>query len=161
MVQNRYRLRHCFLFLIFFSSCGNKIPYDLAIKDVKIFDSEETTRLLTLHKPVSQLEKTDWILKSGGRVGEVSGSGAVALSSAITKAGKSLMTIQRYKGLGEMNPGQLWETTMDPSTRTLLQVSIEDALKADQWFASLMGDVVEDRRNYIERHAHFVKNLDV
>ena len=71
------------------------------------------------------------------------------------------MTIQRYKGLGEMNHDQLWETTMDPKQRNLMQVTIEDSLKADQWFASLMGENVEDRRLYIEKHAHFVRNLDV
>jgi len=128
---------------------------------VKIFDSEETTRALSYYSLIFDLEKSDWILKAGGRLGDIEGLGALSLSSAIVKAGKSLMTIQRYKGLGEMNPEQLWETTMDPEKRTLLRVSVEDALKADQWFASLMGDVVQDRRDYIERHAHFVRNLDV
>ncbi len=83
------------------------------------------------------------------------------LLEAVKDFGRKGCGIQRYKGLGEMNPEQLWETTMNPKTRTLLQVKLEDAVEADRIFTTLMGEKVELRRNFIQAHAPEVKNLDI
>jgi len=95
-----------------------------------------------------------------GKGNETVGSLAVLIEYVIN-AGKKGLTVQRYKGLGEMNPEQLWQTTMDPEKRTLLQVRIEDAVAADEIFTTLMGDQVEPRRDFIYRNALYASNLDV
>lgn len=83
------------------------------------------------------------------------------LDQTLNELGREGCGIQRYKGLGEMNPEQLWDTTMNPETRTLIQVKLDDAIKADETFTILMGDEVEPRRNFIQSNAKYVKNLDI
>jgi DNA gyrase subunit B len=86
--------------------------------------------------------------------------GPIDLLKSVLAEGEKGLTLQRYKGLGEMNPEQLWETTLDPEARTLLQVKVDDLAEADDIFTKLMGDVVEPRREFIQANALDVQHLD-
>ncbi len=124
------------------------------------FTSEEVPQTLKLLEPL-ELVAGQWKLQVKEKNRTVAGTGLQKLLSGIAAISKPYMHIQRYKGLGEMNADQLWETSMDPDTRSLLQVSIEDALEADAWFATLMGDNVAGRKEFIEKNGRFARNLDV
>lgn len=125
------------------------------------FNSAEVAQLTKMLEPLDILINNEWILQIIGKERLLAGIGVLPLINAINQISKPYMNIQRYKGLGEMNPEQLWETSMDANNRLLLKVTIEDALEADNWFTTLMGEDVSGRKQYIEEFGHFVRNLDV
>jgi DNA gyrase subunit B len=125
----------------------------------EIVASAEFRELQKLAPSSIGLGRPPYKLKAKGAEMQYTGTGD--LVKAILDIGKQGLNIQRYKGLGEMNPTQLWETTMDPEKRTLLQVTLEDMTGVDEVFSVLMGDEVEPRRDFIQKHALEVRNLDV
>ena len=127
--------------------------------DFAFMDSPEFTDLATIYADLAVLGPPPYALQSGNDLVEF--QRVEELAERVHDLGKKGLQIQRYKGLGEMNPEQLWETTMDPARRTLLQVRVEDAFEADRLFSTLMGDLVEPRREFIELNALNVRNLDV
>jgi DNA gyrase subunit B len=121
--------------------------------------SAEWQRLFHLYSETSPFEKPPFLVKENGDSTAVTSK--EELLEYILALGKKGLTIQRYKGLGEMNAEQLWETTMNPEFRTLLKVSVDDAVQTDAIFTILMGDAVEPRRKFIEENALNVRNLDI
>ncbi len=124
------------------------------------FASNETKKLLAKTHELAVLDRP-WKLIIKDKDKFLEGKSILDLIIAITKISRPYMTVQRYKGLGEMNADQLYETAMDATKRTLIQVTIGDALEADAWFDTLMGSDVGGRRDFIEEYGRFVKNLDV
>jgi DNA gyrase subunit B len=127
--------------------------------DWELASHVEFQRAVELYKTLDEKLALPIIIGENGTSEQVESREAL-LERVMTLAKKDL-TIQRYKGLGEMNPEQLWETTMNPEKRTLLQVKVDDAVETDQMFTILMGDAVEPRRRFIEENALDVKNLDI
>jgi DNA gyrase subunit B len=127
--------------------------------DAALLLSPEFEELRRLARELRRAGDPPFRLRSGDREQEVATVGA-AVKSLMDAASHGVET-KRFKGLGEMNPEQLWKTTMDPDARVLLQVKVEDAYEADELFSTLMGDEVEPRRRFIEEHALDVRNLDV
>ena len=129
------------------------------VVDWELISSADYRRLLDLHRRVRDYDKPPFSLSTNGT--KLAIADRRDLLDHVMNMGKKLLTVQRFKGLGEMNPAQLWQTTMDAEQRTLLQVRIEDQVEADSIFTVLMGDVVEPRRQFIEDNALDVKNLDI
>jgi DNA gyrase subunit B len=128
---------------------------------LEALSSHEYKLLLQAYRLVEDICKgEEAVISAEGKEETRVGDRQELLDFFINRAKKG-QYIQRYKGLGEMNPEQLWETTMDPEKRVLLQVKIEDAVEADEIFTVLMGDQVEPRREFIENNALNVSNLDV
>ena len=121
--------------------------------------SAEFQQLSSLYQKVEEFRGSPLVIREKDQ--ETVIESEAGLVNYVVTAGKKNLTISRYKGLGEMNPDQLWETTMNPESRTLLQARIEDAIQTDEIFTVLMGDQVEPRREFIEKNALNVKNLDV
>ncbi len=139
-------------------------------KSLAFMELYDVNRFASLHEKLSSYQlKLDQYLIASGELFEVFEEGNKAtmwhtlreLIDAIRSNGRKGVEIQRYKGLGEMNADQLWDTTMDPSVRTLVRVTLPDAIAADRMFSMLMGEEVEPRRVFIETHALSVKNLDI
>ena len=127
--------------------------------DGSVIRSAEARRVDAVAGKLQQLYVKRGKLASKDR--EVLIAGPIGLTDAVMELGRKGVTIQRYKGLGEMNPEQLWQTTLDPQARTLLQVKVEHTDEAEEVFSTLMGDVVEPRRDFIQQNALKVANLDV
>ncbi len=124
-----------------------------------LVESVEYKNLLVLYQSIAGFDTPPFVIYHKGGEQRIESKGE--LLNYITNIGKEGLYIQRYKGLGEMNPEQLWETTMNPETRSLLQVRVEDAVVADEIFTVLMGDQVEERRRFIEQNTLQVENLDI
>jgi len=129
--------------------------YDVYTIDSELVDSVAYELLREEAKTV----KFPLIFEVGSKVSEITNFGEIR--EKVLSTAKSTLEIQRYKGLGEMNPDQLWETTMNPKTRRLMQVTLEDAAQADEVFSILMGEQVEPRRHFIAKYAKEVRNLDI
>jgi DNA gyrase subunit B len=127
--------------------------------DHTLLVSQDFQDLRALSRQLDTLGAPPYTLQNGEA--EVVTGSFDELLQTVSTIGKKDLNIQRYKGLGEMNPTQLWDTTMDPERRTLLQVTIEDAVEADYIFTTLMGDQVDPRKAFIEKHAKEVVNLDI
>jgi DNA gyrase subunit B len=143
-----------------FALTGHQQGRDFHVKiNAEFIESPLIQNLFELYQPIASLDQPPFTLAHKNESTQIDSK--EELLNAIMDAGKSGLTIQRYKGLGEMDPGELWETTMDPDSRVLLQVRADDMVELEDLFSTLMGDAVEPRREFIQKNALDAKNLDI
>jgi len=147
---------NCFKFIVTTRSNGTGFQ---TLIDRELLASPEYKEVKRLFGELTESGMAPYTVENGDSKAQL--RSLTEVLNYLMEIGKKGLTIQRYKGLGEMNPEQLWETTMNPELRVLLQVRIEDAVEANDIFSTLMGDEVEPRRKFIEEHALTVKNLDI
>ena len=143
---------------VVFSGSSNGRDFEINLNQ-EFFNSVMIQNITKIYKPIKANDYPPFVLKNNGEI--ITVDSKHGLLQAVLEMAKKGMYIQRYKGLGEMNPDQLWETTMDPEVRVLLQVRADDPAGSDLLFDKLMGDPVEPRRKFIEEKALQAKNLDL
>ena len=143
--------------VVFFGSNNGR---DFEIKlNPEFIESVIIQNIMEIYKPIKAKDYPPFLLQNGGE--SISVDSKHGLLEAVLEMAKKGIYIQRYKGLGEMNPEQLWETTMDPEVRVLLQVRADDLVASEDLFTTLMGEDVEPRREFIQKNALQARNLDV
>ncbi len=146
------------LFKVFFKGLFESREFNIKL-NADFIESVIMQKMLEVYEPIRNLDHPPFTLSTNGE--SVEARSKQELLEAILESAKKGVYIQRYKGLGEMNPDQLWETTMDPEKRLLLQVRADDLVESEELFTKLMGDAVDERREFIQQNALQAKNIDV
>ena len=143
---------------VIFSGSNNARDFEINLNP-EFMESVIIQNIIEIYKPIKTMDHPPFVLHNNGE--SISVDSKHGLLEAVLEMAKKGIYIQRYKGLGEMNPEQLWETTMDPEVRVLLQVRADDLVSSEDLFTTLMGEEVDPRREFIQKNALQAKNLDV
>ena len=143
---------------VVFSGSNNGRDFEINLNP-EFMESVIIQNIIEIYKPIKATDHPPFVLHNNGE--SISVDSKHGLLEAVLEMSKKGIYIQRYKGLGEMNPEQLWETTMDPEVRVLLQVRADDLVSSEDLFTTLMGEEVDPRREFIQKNALQAKNLDV
>jgi DNA gyrase subunit B len=156
VVTTKFNEEHGVHEIIATEALNGKTPFRISYEFIS---NPEFQELIKIFKETEELDNPPYVINDGKT--EIRSDNKADLLHSVLELAKKGMKIQRYKGLGEMNPDQLWDTTLNPETRTLLQVSIDDGIKSDEIFTLLMGDEVEPRRDFIISNALYAENVDI